>query len=239
MCQPCSHVYFNSCGLDHFNNSDTSPMFPGWRIHFCVFCTAVNEDGVNVRGYFAWSLLDNFEWAEGFSVRFGLFHVDFSDAERSRTIYQSGQEYAKTIMKYKRAVQVIQWFKRAHLIDTMFMLDSQIQINPNRHLILCIVDPDFSTAVSLNVFRLQNSKIKVQQVDTFKRHITLVVDGRTRAECMSVSLRTKVWRGIPPPEGQWGCGTKQGCRGNTPDTGSVLNSSFVVCLGTFMHLPCM
>ncbi|TDG99710.1 hypothetical protein EPR50_G00197820 [Perca flavescens] len=62
---------------------------------------AIQEDEVNVRGYFAWSLLDNFEWADGFSVRFGLFHVDFADAKRSRTIYQSGREYAKIISKYK------------------------------------------------------------------------------------------------------------------------------------------
>ncbi|KAK5848443.1 hypothetical protein PBY51_006057 [Eleginops maclovinus] len=62
---------------------------------------ALQEDGVNVRGYFAWSLLDNFEWADGFSVRFGLFHVDFKDAERQRTLYQSGQEYAKIISKNK------------------------------------------------------------------------------------------------------------------------------------------
>ncbi|XP_033507877.1 cytosolic beta-glucosidase isoform X2 [Epinephelus lanceolatus] len=62
---------------------------------------AIQEDGVNVRGYFAWSLLDNFEWADGFSVRFGLFHVDFADAKLSRTIYQSGREYAKMISKYK------------------------------------------------------------------------------------------------------------------------------------------
>nr|XP_020517025.1 cytosolic beta-glucosidase-like [Labrus bergylta] len=62
---------------------------------------AIQEDGVRVRGYFAWSLLDNFEWADGFSVRFGLFHVDFADEMRSRTVYRSGQEYAKMILKHK------------------------------------------------------------------------------------------------------------------------------------------
>ncbi|KAL6118658.1 gba3 [Pungitius sinensis] len=62
---------------------------------------AIQEDGVDVRGYFAWSLLDNFEWADGFSVRFGLFHVDFADARLSRTIYRSGREYAKIISKYR------------------------------------------------------------------------------------------------------------------------------------------
>ncbi|KAM9835298.1 cytosolic beta-glucosidase isoform 3-T3 [Syngnathus typhle] len=62
---------------------------------------AIGEDGVNVRGYFAWSLLDNFEWADGFDLRFGLFHVDFSDPERRRTIYRSGLEYAGIISKCK------------------------------------------------------------------------------------------------------------------------------------------
>ncbi len=39
-------------------------------------------DGVQLRGYFLWSLLDNFEWSYGYSKRFGIFYVDFATQER-------------------------------------------------------------------------------------------------------------------------------------------------------------
>jgi beta-glucosidase/6-phospho-beta-glucosidase/beta-galactosidase len=40
------------------------------------------QSGVDVRGYFYWSLLDNYEWAEGFTKRFGLIEIDFVTQER-------------------------------------------------------------------------------------------------------------------------------------------------------------
>ncbi|HEX9894439.1 MAG TPA: GH1 family beta-glucosidase [Gemmatimonadales bacterium] len=51
--------------------------------------------GVDLRGYFAWSLLDNFEWSEGYSKRFGLIHVDFET--QRRTPKASARFYADVI----------------------------------------------------------------------------------------------------------------------------------------------
>ena len=46
------------------------------------------NEGVDIRGYFAWTIMDNFEWAEGFEPRFGLVHVDWET--QKRTIKDSG-----------------------------------------------------------------------------------------------------------------------------------------------------
>ncbi|MGI5352330.1 GH1 family beta-glucosidase [Streptomyces sp. CA-250714] len=50
--------------------------------HLRALHTALAE-GIDVRGYFVWSLLDNFEWAEGRTQRFGLVHVDYATLERT------------------------------------------------------------------------------------------------------------------------------------------------------------
>ena len=54
-----------------------------------------NQEGVNVNGYFVWTFLDNFEWAEGYHPRFGLVYVDFHTQQR--TVKSSGHWYADFI----------------------------------------------------------------------------------------------------------------------------------------------
>jgi len=67
------------------------------RSHLAMVHSAL-ASGVDVRGYFVWSLLDNFEWAEGYKKRFGIVRVDF--ATQKRTIKESGHFYADVISKH-------------------------------------------------------------------------------------------------------------------------------------------
>ena len=59
--------------------------------HLKMLHKAITE-GVDIRGYFYWSLIDNFEWEHGYEPRFGLVHVDFKT--QKRTIKPSGMVYA-------------------------------------------------------------------------------------------------------------------------------------------------
>lgn len=69
------------------------------RMHYLqkYLCAVSNSiaQGVDVRGYFLWSLLDNFEWAYGYGKRFGIVHVDYTT--QKRTIKDSAKWYAQTI----------------------------------------------------------------------------------------------------------------------------------------------
>ena len=50
--------------------------------HLAAVAGAAAE-GVDVRGFYCWSLLDNFEWAEGYAKRFGIVHVDYDTLRRT------------------------------------------------------------------------------------------------------------------------------------------------------------
>ena len=63
-----------------------------YREHLAELARAIN-DGANVRSYHAWSLLDNFEWSDGYSQRYGLTYVDFRD--QKRTVKESGLWYGR------------------------------------------------------------------------------------------------------------------------------------------------
>jgi beta-glucosidase len=52
------------------------------RSHIAAMANALDA-GVDVRGYFVWSLIDNFEWADGYSKRFGIVHVDYDTGRRT------------------------------------------------------------------------------------------------------------------------------------------------------------
>ncbi|CAN6249035.1 unnamed protein product [Urochloa humidicola] len=79
-------IYITENGFDEANNMSLplqEALKDGTRIeyhhkHLLALLSAI-RDGANVKGYFAWSLLDNFEWVYGYTVRFGLNFVDYND----------------------------------------------------------------------------------------------------------------------------------------------------------------
>ncbi|KAF9531231.1 glycoside hydrolase family 1 protein [Crepidotus variabilis] len=78
------------------------------RVHYFqgtteAMLSAIHEDGVDVQAYFPWSLLDNFEWADGYITRFGVTYVD----------YETQKRYPKDSAKF-----LIEWFKEHETIPT-------------------------------------------------------------------------------------------------------------------------
>ncbi|XP_075140642.1 lactase/phlorizin hydrolase [Leptodactylus fuscus] len=82
-----------------------------WRTHYYKHYVnealkAVKYDGVDLRGYSAWSLMDNFEWATGYTERFGLYYVNFTDPNLTRL--------PKASVKYYRSVVQCNGFPDPH-----------------------------------------------------------------------------------------------------------------------------
>lgn len=73
---------------------------PGVKLSSAVCGTfpAYRLDGVDLRGYAAWSLMDSFEWLNGYTVKFGLYHVDFNNVNRPRTARASARYYTEVII---------------------------------------------------------------------------------------------------------------------------------------------
>ncbi|ETK31763.1 GH1 family beta-glucosidase [Microbispora sp. ATCC PTA-5024] len=74
---PPVYVTENGCSYEGIDDQERIAYLDG---HIAA---AERAEGVDLRGYFVWSLLDNFEWAEGYHQRFGLVHVDFETQTRT------------------------------------------------------------------------------------------------------------------------------------------------------------
>lgn len=83
---PPIHITENGCSADDRVGSDGTVADPARISYLDGHIRAVREAmdaGVDVRGYFVWTLMDNFEWSEGYHQRFGLVHVDFATQRRT------------------------------------------------------------------------------------------------------------------------------------------------------------
>ncbi|KAK4840189.1 hypothetical protein QYF36_001851 [Acer negundo] len=61
----------------------------------------INADGVNVKSYFAWSLLDNMEWNSGYTVRFGIYSIDYKDGGLKRYPKHSALWFKNFLRKHQ------------------------------------------------------------------------------------------------------------------------------------------
>lgn len=79
-------IYITENGIDEFNDPTLSleeALMDTYRIDYyhrhLFYIQSAIKNGVNIKGYFAWSLLDNFEWSSGYTVRFGINFVDYKN----------------------------------------------------------------------------------------------------------------------------------------------------------------
>ncbi|XP_077129154.1 lactase/phlorizin hydrolase-like [Ranitomeya variabilis] len=90
------YITENGVSTDRDDFDDTARILY-YKTYIDEALKAHSIDGVNLKGYTAWGLMDNFEWTLGHTVRFGLHHVDFTDPNRPRTAKRSAIYYSEVI----------------------------------------------------------------------------------------------------------------------------------------------
>ena len=80
------YITENGCAVDDVLIPDGTRCHDGERIEYVSkhlsACSRAIAEGINLRGYFLWSFIDNFEWAYGYSKRFGIVYCDYLDRRR-------------------------------------------------------------------------------------------------------------------------------------------------------------
>ncbi|XP_068400101.1 lactase/phlorizin hydrolase [Eschrichtius robustus] len=91
------YITENGAGLKDPKVEDTNRIFYH-KTYINEALKAYRLDGVDLRGYAAWSLMDSFEWLNGYTVKFGLYRVDFNNVNRPRTARASARYYTEVII---------------------------------------------------------------------------------------------------------------------------------------------
>ncbi|XP_064291315.1 lactase/phlorizin hydrolase isoform X2 [Passer domesticus] len=94
---PPIYIIENGVGKKAKSDVDDNARIFYYKTYIDEALKAYKIDGVNLKGYNAWSLMDNFEWVDGYDPRFGLHQIDFDNPNRPRTPKRSAVYYAEII----------------------------------------------------------------------------------------------------------------------------------------------
>ncbi|CAH2070760.1 unnamed protein product, partial [Iphiclides podalirius] len=90
-------VYITENGCSVTENGLVDPIKVQYYRNYLSALLQAIEEGANVKGYFAWSLMDSFEWNFGYTIKFGLYETDMNDPDRKRTARKSALVYKEIV----------------------------------------------------------------------------------------------------------------------------------------------
>ncbi|KAK9296110.1 hypothetical protein QLX08_009782 [Tetragonisca angustula] len=90
-------MYITENGVSDLGTLNDDDRIYYYREYLKQMLIAIYEDGVDIRGYYLWSLLDNFEWNAGYRERFGIVFVDYEDPNRQRMLKKSASWWQQVI----------------------------------------------------------------------------------------------------------------------------------------------